>query len=79
MANEQPQAERFYPAALEPAAWQVVCPTCGAAIEVDNVEQDDCGAYRADGLDQFPKCSECGTLIEVRAVSVQEAYPETAP
>lgn len=64
----EPRAQK---ARLKPLDWQVDCPACGEVILVDACENND-ASWHADNGDQFPVCPECGTLIEVTPVQVQD-------
>lgn len=60
-------------ASLVPASWFVRCPSCGTCVDVEQVAEDDSGAYVADGGDMFIPCEtdDCGALIRVVGVAVQ--------
>ena len=62
-----------------PMTWAVRCPGCEELIEVaetDVTEPAD-GVYEADASIGAPwiKCDDCGTLIEIIGVKVDQKIP----
>ncbi|MCK8788121.1 hypothetical protein M0638_27580 [Roseomonas sp. NAR14] len=66
----------WHRASLTASEWYVQCPVCGGCSMGVDTEEDDGGAIIPRADEQFQQCPDCDAFIEVRAVSVTEAYPD---
>lgn len=72
--GDVPEPTKFTPVPLEPRSWGWCCPSCGADNEISELivrERAD-GAWEAEGPDAFPDCTECGAVVAVTPVWIQE-------